>query len=86
MAVLPPSIYFLIGFMDLFMVERVWKKNLNGWRYGVITSILVLLLFPYTFLFFMALHISILIIIIDLFSLAELIALVTPDARRYHGS
>ena len=30
MAILPPSIYYLIGFIDILMVKRVWRRSLNG--------------------------------------------------------
>ena len=84
MAILPPSIFFIIGLMDIFMVKRVWRMDLNGWRYGIIMSMLILLLTPFAALVYLALHILLLYIIIVLFTVAEIIALVTPDARGYY--
>jgi hypothetical protein len=84
---LPPTIFFLVGFIDIFMVKRMWRRDLNGWRYGIAMSILILLLtigpFPILFLFVFYPR-GFLIIIIDLFAVAEIIALVTPGARRFY--
>ncbi len=66
------------------MAKRVWRRNLNGWRYGIALSMLILLLFPFSSFIFLTLHIAFLYIIIDLFAIAEIIALVTPDARRFY--
>ncbi len=86
MAILPPSIYYLIGFMDIFMVRWMWRMNLNGWRYGIATSMLVLLLTPVTFSFLIYVESFTLglYIIIDLFAAAEITMLITPDAYRYY--
>jgi hypothetical protein len=69
------------------MVKRMWRRDLNGWRYGIAMSILILLLtigpFPILFLFVFYPR-GFLIIIIDLFAVAEIIALVTPGARRFY--
>lgn len=81
---LPPPIFFLIGFIDILMVKWVWRGDLNGWRYGIAMSLLILLLLPLSSFIFLAFHIAFLYIIIDLFALAEIIALVTPGARRYY--
>jgi hypothetical protein len=85
MAILPPSIYYLIGFMDILMVKWLWGRKLNGWRYGIATSMLVLLLTPVTFSFLIYVESFTLglYIIIDLFTVGEIVALVTPSARRY---
>ncbi|MGD9394878.1 MAG: hypothetical protein PVJ05_00435 [Candidatus Thorarchaeota archaeon] len=87
MAVLPPSIFFLLGFMDLFMVKRVWRGDLNGWRYGITMSILILLLTTITSLYLILspLYTTFLFATIVFFSLAEAIALSTQDARRFYG-
>ena len=82
--ILPPSIYFLIGFLDIFMVKRVWRGDLNGWRYGIVASMLILLITPSVALVYLAIHILLLYIIIVLFTVAEIIALVTPGARRFY--
>lgn len=71
------------------MAKRVWRRNLNGWRYGIAVSMLILLLtlslFP--ILNFLAPNNArFLIIIIDLFAAAEILALVTPGARRFYGT
>ncbi|MHA2191607.1 MAG: hypothetical protein ACXACG_16855 [Candidatus Thorarchaeota archaeon] len=85
--ILPPTIFFLIGFIDIFMVKRMWRRDLNGWRYGIAMSILILLLTigPFPFLF-VPYPRGFLIIIIDLFAVAETIVLVTPGARRFYGT
>jgi hypothetical protein len=81
----PPSlVYSLIGIIDLFMVGRIWKKNLNGWWYGVIMSIVILLLVPFLVSVFLAIYILFLYLIIDLFALVELVALITKDAREFY--
>jgi hypothetical protein len=87
MAVVPPSIFFLLGFMDLFMVNRVWRGDLNGWRYGITMSILILLLTPISSLFLILspLYTAFLFAITLLFSAAEAIALSTQDARCFYG-
>ena len=82
--ILPPTIFYFIGFMDIFMAKRVWRRNLNGWRYGITLSMLILLLFPFSSFIFLTLHLAFLYIIIDLFAIAEIIALVTPGARRFY--
>jgi hypothetical protein len=84
---LPLTIFFLVGFIDIFMVRRMWRRDLNGWRYGIAMSILILLLTigPFLFLFVPSPR-GFLITIIDLFALAETIALVTPGARRFYGT
>jgi hypothetical protein len=86
MAILPPSIYFLIGVIDIFMVKRVWRRGLIGWRYGIAISMLILLLTPMTFSFLIYIESfsAGLYTIIDFFAVAEIIALVTPGARRYY--
>ena len=87
MAILPPSIFFLLGFMDLFMVKRVWRGDLNGWRYGITMSILILLLITITsgYLILSPLSTSFLFAIIVLFAAVEVIALSTLNARRFYG-
>jgi hypothetical protein len=86
MAILPPSTYFLMGLMDIFMVKWVWSRGLNGWRYGIAMSMLILLLTPVTFSFLIYVEsfTAGLYIIIDLFALAEIIALVAPSTRRFY--
>ncbi|NHI89272.1 MAG: hypothetical protein EAX87_07085 [Candidatus Thorarchaeota archaeon] len=81
----PPLIYFLIGVIDLFMMNLVWEKNLNGWRYGIISSIVILFVVPFFFSIFVSIHISFLYVIIDLFAVVELAALITKDAREFYG-
>ena len=78
-------VYSLIGIIDLFMVGRIWKKNLNGWRYGIIMSIVVLFVVPFFLSFFVSIYISFLYVIIDLFAVVELAALFTKDAREFYG-
>lgn len=89
MAILPPSIFFLIGFMDIFMAKWVWRNNLNGWRYGIAMSMIIPLV---TLVRSVSLRIltphyaGILIILSNLFAVAEIIALVTPSARQSVGT
>ena len=84
MIILPPSSFYLIGFLDILMVKRVWRRDLNGWRYGIAMSMLILLLIPFAYLLYLAFHILLLYIIIILFTIAEIIALVTPSARWFY--
>ena len=81
----PPLIYFLIGVIDLFMMNLIWEKNLNGWRYGIIMSIVILFIVPFFLTFFISIYISFLYVIIDLFAVVELAALITKDAREFYG-
>ncbi len=85
MAILPPSIYFLIGFIDILMVKRLWKGDLNGWRYGIAMSTFIALLTPFSFsiLIFVTSYLMGLFLVIDLFAAAETIALLTLSARRF---
>ena len=89
MAVLPPSIFFLIGFMDILMAKRLWSKGSNGWEYGIAMSAVICPIFctmgaAILLTSFSLTHYStILIIVIALFAIVEIIALVTPDARNY---
>lgn len=88
MAVLPPSIFFLIGFLDLLMLRRVWGGDLNGWRYGIVMSTLITFLTPSTFLvlIFVTSYLAGLYLVIVLFAAAEVIALLNLDARRFYGA
>ncbi len=82
--ILPPSIFYLIGFLDILLVKRVWRGDLKGWRYGIVVSMLILLLTPFVALVYLALHILLLYIIIVLFTVAEIVVLVTPSTRRFY--
>ncbi|MGY5865547.1 MAG: hypothetical protein RTV41_13170 [Candidatus Thorarchaeota archaeon] len=84
MAALPPTIYFLIGFMDILTVRRVWRGDHNGWRYGIAMSILILWLIPATPIFYLPLHILFLQVVIDLLAVAQIIVLVIPNTRRFY--
>ena len=86
MAILTPSIFFLIGFLDFLMLRRVWRRDLNGWRYGIAMSMLIILLTPSTFLIliFVTSYLNGLYLVIVIFAAVEVIALLTLDARRYH--
>jgi len=81
MAILPPSIFFVIGTMDLLMTKQVWRVTPIGWKYGIGASILVLVLTSVSPLLLLKSHVALLYIIIDFFSLAELVVLLTPDSR-----
>lgn len=88
MAISPPSIYFIIGALDILTVNWVWKRSLNGWRYGIAMSTIITLLTPLTFsiLIYVTSYLMGLYLVIDLFAAAEAIALLTLDARRFYGA
>ncbi len=50
----------------------------------MIMSVLIIVQFPLSAFFTLALHISFLYLIIDLFAIAELVVLLTPDAYQYY--
>ncbi|MFW9908125.1 MAG: hypothetical protein ACFFEF_06080 [Candidatus Thorarchaeota archaeon] len=89
MAVIPTSVFFFMGIIDLFMTRQVWRRNLNGWRYGLIMSIINLLL-PFYILIVIGVFsvlingIGTLLIAIGIFSVAEIIALLTQSSRRFY--
>ena len=86
MAILPPSIFFIIGFLDFLMLKRLWKRDLNGWRYGIAMSTLITLMTPgsVVYLIFVTSYITGLFLVIVFFSAAEVIALLNLDAFRFY--
>lgn len=88
MAIAPPSIYFIIGVLDILTANWVWKRSLNGWRYGIAMSTIITLLTPFTLLIliYVTSYLMGLYLFIDLFAAAEAIALLTLDARRFNGA
>lgn len=87
MAIAPPSIYFIIGVLDILTARWVWKRNANGWRYGIASSMVILLLAPATMLMliFATPYFVILFFLIDLFAIAEILSLLTTNARKFYG-
>ncbi|MHA2057505.1 MAG: hypothetical protein ACW979_07770 [Candidatus Thorarchaeota archaeon] len=84
--IIPTSIFFLIGFLDIFMVKRVWLRGSNGWEYGIAMSVVIPLLTPVSILILSAHPSAFLYIVIDIIAIAEILALVTPGARRFYGT
>ncbi len=82
--ILPSSLFYLIGFLDILMAKRVWRRDLNGWRYGIFVSVLILLLTPFAALVFLALHILLLYIVMVFFTVAEIVVLVTLGTRQFY--
>jgi len=87
MAIAPPSIFFVIGTLDILTVKWVWGRSLNGWRYGIAASMVILLLAPTTILMliFYPPYSAILFSLIELFAIAEILALLTTNARKFYG-
>jgi hypothetical protein len=89
LAVPPSPSYFLLGFMDILMAKRLWSKGSNGWGYCVVMSAVICSIFFYSILLapyslnYWRYNSTILVIVVALFSMAEFVALVTPDARNY---
>jgi hypothetical protein len=90
MAIGPPLIFYLMGFMDIIMLPWMKKKRQIGLFYGISMSIVVLLATPNTFLVLAfwpyAGHVNsnLLFALIDAFAGAEIISLVVPSARQYY--
>lgn len=85
--ILPPSIYFIIGALDILTTRWMWKRNSNGWRYGIASSTVILLLAPTTILMliFSSPYFVILFFLIDLFAITEILVLLTTNARKFYG-
>lgn len=85
-----PSIYYVMGIIDILMLWWMKKKRQIAWFYGISMSIVVLLVTPITFLALAvwpyAGHVSskILFALIDVFAGAEIISLAIPSAWRYY--
>jgi hypothetical protein len=86
-AIVPVFNFFLLGFADIFMARKLWKRSITAWRYGVAASLFSILI---AFLAFPSVFgrgyvaAGILLEIAGIFSVGELLALATSGARRFH--
>jgi len=85
----PPSpLPFWLGLLDVVTAIQLWRVNIQGWRYGVLMSLVIVLaasLFLPNIIVLRHDAMSILVIEILLFSAAELIVLITPGVRQHFG-
>jgi len=85
----PPSpLPFWLGLLDVVTAIQLWRVNIQGWRYGVLMSLVIVLaasLFLPNIIVLRHDAMSILAIEILLFSAAELIVLITPGVRQHFG-
>jgi hypothetical protein len=88
MALAPIFNFFLLGFADLFMARKMWKRSINAWRYGILVSvysIFIALLGLQSVIISGRIDEGILLEIAGVFSAAEILTLATSGARRFHG-
>ena len=85
-AVAVPPWFFFFGLVDIWSARLLWRRNIRGWRYGVIVSVVVMLIT------FMALPLigfllhdakGVLFIVIGTLSMIEVIVLHIPGVRQY---